>query len=171
MKISCKKPLSIYLAIFSIAALAFAYISEYGFGLVPCKLCLYQRIPYALVILVGFFSVLTDDNYKKQNYLSLVAGIIILLGGLTALYHVGVEQGIIITSACDQMTDNTNSIDEMRKLILETPQVACNKPQFIFLHLSMAAWNALISLLIALPSIVISLIRIRKTYGYNSKRS
>ncbi len=50
----------------SVAALVAALISQYGFGMQPCELCLYQRIPFAVVILLSVLGLVALKVMGKQ---------------------------------------------------------------------------------------------------------
>ena len=67
-----------------------AYIIEYGLGHKPCKLCIYQRFPYIISILLILSILLFKKNIKIHL---LLLSIISLLGSVLAFYHFGIEQG------------------------------------------------------------------------------
>lgn len=132
--------LSIILILYSITALAFAYISEHAFGLLPCILCIYQRIPYFVVIAFGLISLML----KGKAHLIFVAlcGLTFLTGAGIAAYHVGVEHGKFqMEDGCQSTDPVPSSLEEMRNQIIGKPAAACDKPQFVFLGISMAGWN------------------------------
>jgi disulfide bond formation protein DsbB len=146
------------LLVFSTFSLLGAYISEYWFGMLPCHLCLYQRIPHFIVILLALLALWFYSKNKPYNWVSLLGGVFILIGALIAAYHTGVEQGIIImdTSCADTLAPASNTLEEMRRQLLATPGVPCDKPQFVFLGLSMASWNMLLSLAVGIIVLVTS---------------
>jgi disulfide bond formation protein DsbB len=77
------------LALAAAVSLAAAYVAQYGFGLAPCRLCLWQRLPFALVVGLGFVA------WLKPAWRSYVLGAITLTfaaGAALAFFHVGVEQ-------------------------------------------------------------------------------
>lgn len=135
------------LCLFSITALVSAYTTEYGFGFRPCHLCLYQRIPFFIVLPLSIIGLLLGKRSTGRLLAGLVGGILLLVGAGIATYHVGVEQGIIImeTSCSDLITAPAQTLEAMRQQLLATPGVPCDKPQFMLLGLSMAAWNMLLS--------------------------
>jgi disulfide bond formation protein DsbB len=143
-----RSPLHI-LSVLSILALAGAYTSEYGFGLHPCHLCLWQRVPYAVV--VG--SALLTCRYWKHLRLRLSLLWLWLLTFIAeaalAFYHVGVEQHWwVFESECSGSGD-TSSVDALRDAILGAALVRCDQPAFMLLGLSMAGWNVLYALMLA----------------------
>lgn len=138
-------PLVPFLA--SALALGGAYVAEYGFGLRPCVLCLYQRIPYATAMALSLTALLI---WRKRNVLLpllALCGLAFSIGGFIAVYHVGVEQKLWRgTEHCGDSGAPPSSIEELREQILKAPVVRCDEPAFVFLGLSMAGWNLLYSL-------------------------
>ncbi len=134
----------------SAAPLAGALISQYAFGLLPCVLCIYQRVPYAVIIglaLLGFAFARTSRCVGPLVLLSMLA---FLTDAGIAFFHVGVEQGWWHgTEACGGSDVVASSIEELRRQIMEAPAVRCDEPAFVFLGLSMAAWNMLYALAVA----------------------
>ena len=90
---------------FSIFALASAFFIEYILGHKPCNLCLFERIPYILAIIL-IVLVLIFKNLEKNVFLLL--SIIFLLATLLSFYHFGIEQGFIKESAVCDIKQNTN---------------------------------------------------------------
>lgn len=127
----------------SIIALLLALISQYGFGLMPCELCLYQRMPYVLVIAAMLLTIIRQKYYRP---LMLFAVLCFLIGTVIAFYHMGVEYKWFKGFTACTNTFSAGSIEELRKQIIKAPVVRCDEPQFIFLGFSMAGWNMLFSL-------------------------
>ena len=96
MSFKLKENLQHYILFFSLFAILFAYYVEFVLGHKPCNLCLLERIPYILAILIIILSSIFK-NLKKLSFLML--GIIFLLATFLSIYHVGIEQGIISESA------------------------------------------------------------------------
>ena len=67
-----------------------AYIIEYSLGHKPCKLCLYQRYPYFISIIL-ILNILIIKKYIKLSLL--IVALVSLLGSIIAFYHFGIEQG------------------------------------------------------------------------------
>ena len=142
MKNIKKEPL-LFLLLSSISALTFAYISQYVFDYQPCILCFYQRKPFFAVIALSLIS-LTFLKTKKAKKISFFCCIIFLLiNCCIAFYHVGVEKKIFRgPSTCS--SENLNEIDnlqDLEKALMQTKAIRCDQPSFVFLGLSMAAWN------------------------------
>lgn len=128
-----------------LALLGGAYIGQYGFGLPPCEMCWWQR--YALfaalpLALIGWIR----PTAKLFTALALVA---ILIGGLIGGYHAGVEYGWWegLTACTTAATAGSgNALDA----ILDAPIVRCDVAAWTLLGISLAGWNFLISVPLAL---------------------
>ena len=87
-----------------------AYIIEYGLGYKPCKLCIYQRIPYIISIII-ILNFLFIKKYRKASLL--VLSFISLFGSVLAFYHFGIDQVLFTESAvCDAYPLTTDSLDK-----------------------------------------------------------
>ncbi len=143
MKNIKKEPL-LFLLLGSIFALTFAYISQYVFDYQPCILCLYQRKPFFAVIALSLIT-LTFLKTKQAKKISFFCCIIFLLiNCCIAFYHVGVEKKIFRGPTTCSSAENLNEIDnlqDLEKALLKTKAIRCDQPSFVFLSLSMAAWN------------------------------
>ena len=130
-------------ALLSAGALGFALVSQYAFGLAPCVLCLYQRLPYAAALALG---VLALPWPAARPYLLALASIALTGNAGIAAFHVGVEQhwwqGL---SGCSGAA-GARTLEEMRRLIQQAPIVRCDEVPWSFLGLSMAGWNVPASL-------------------------
>ncbi len=124
-----------------LAALGFQYLG----GLQPCELCHWQRLPHAVVVVLGVGGLLAPAQARPW-ILGLCAAALLAGAGL-ALYHVGVEQhwwqG---TAACEGSLPSGATVAELRKALLDRPPARCDQVAWSFLGLSMAAWNGLLSL-------------------------
>ena len=88
-----------FIFLVSIIALVSAFFIEYFLDHQPCNLCILERIPYLLAIIVVLL------NYKFiqfEKFFILLLTIIFLAGTILSLYHLGIEQGLIQESlVCD----------------------------------------------------------------------
>ena len=130
-----------YLLIFVASSLAIiaAYVAEFVFHLTPCILCLYQRIPYFLLII---FSLITLLASITRQYLRFVISLLTMVEITLASYHVGVERYIFEDSHVCQVQNGLNStIQEM----LSAGKIAstCSEVSFRFMNFSMVEWNLL----------------------------
>ena len=130
----------------STLALLSAFFIEYILGHQPCNLCILERIPYFLAIIVILL------NYKFiefEKFFILFLTIIFLFGTVLSLYHLGIEQGLIQESlVCDLKSgSNLLSKEEILKQLQEK-SVSCKDVTFKIFGLSLTSYNILISLLI-----------------------
>ena len=124
-----------------------AYIIEYGLGYKPCKLCIYQRIPYIISIII-ILNFLFIKKYRKASLL--VLSFISLFGSVLAFYHFGIEQGLFTESAvCDANPLTTDSLDKKDILKqLEQSTISCKDVDFTIFGFSLASINAIFSLIL-----------------------
>jgi disulfide bond formation protein DsbB len=150
-------PLIFPLGILAIALgpLGTALISQYFFDQHPCILCLYQRIPYAVGMILGLVSL---SFYKQPSRLALVLfalGATYAVGAGIAVFHVGVEQKLwTFASGCSGAgVDASQSLEAFIAQIKAAPTVRCDQPTWFFMGLTMAAWNVIFSAAVALGAL------------------
>jgi len=142
---------SIVLAAVGAGALATAYIAQFGFGLEPCVLCLYQRIPYALVAILGFVGLMRPHLLPT---LLVLAALVFAFGAALAAYHVGVEQHWWASATgCSGNTSKTKTTLDLIQSMQVKPPKACDAVDWTLLGISMAGWNVLFSALCAVASL------------------
>ena len=147
-----KTELSLIL-IFSVFSILFAFYVEYILNHKPCNLCLLQRIPYILTIIL----IIIVTIFKNlQRLVFLLLSLIFLLGTFLSLYHVGIEQGLISESfVCKDNVDT--SITDKAEILkqLESKAVSCKDVTFTIIGASLASINTFISLVITIITISI----------------
>ena len=150
-----QKLILIFLFLSSFFALLAAYISQYVFGLLPCPLCLYQRIPFFMVIFITLFAFLSKQSPERQKIIIKIALFILIINAILALYHVGVEQKIFIFDKCSDLSAGADNLQDLKQQILQIPAVRCDTPQFILFGISMAGWNVIYCLGIVLAAVIL----------------
>ena len=124
-----------------LAAFAFQYLG----GMAPCKLCLWQRWPHASAVIIGLLIMLTGEI--KLAWLGALAA---LSTAFIGLYHVGVEQAWWEgPTSCTSSGVSGVSAQDLMNQILAAPIVRCDDIAWQLSGISMAGWNALISLTLA----------------------
>jgi len=130
----------------SIIALISAFFIEYILGHQPCNLCILERIPYFLAIIVIIL------NYKFiefEKFFILFLTIIFLFGTVLSLYHLGIEQGLIQESLVCDLKSGSNLLSKEEILEqLQEKSVSCKDVTFKMFGLSLTSYNILISILI-----------------------
>ena len=147
-----KKILSSIL-IFVLLVLISAFIIEYQLGHKPCKLCLYERIPYFLSLLL-IIKIFFIKRYEKITLL--ILSLVFIISAALAFYHFGIEQGYFKESlACStgNLSENLSKDELLEQLKQET--VSCKNVSFKIFGLSLAAINTIFS--ICLSAIFIKL--------------
>ena len=142
----------------SVTALANAYIAQYAFGLEPCILCLYQRIPYAVAGVLGGAALFVPSLRFRAVA---VAGVVFLVGAALAFYHVGVEQHWWVSVAsCGAGgggpvdAGGPATVDELRQMLTRgRPAKACDEVDWTLFGLSMATYNVGVSLALGTASL------------------
>ena len=132
----------------SVIALISAFIIEYILCHQPCNLCIFERIPYLLAIIIILF------NYQFnqfEKFFVLLLLIVFLIGAILSLYHLGIEQGFIQESLVCDLKNGSNllSKEEILKQLQEK-NVSCKDVTFKIFGLSLTSYNILISLLICI---------------------
>ena len=134
-----------------------AYFIEYALGHQPCNLCLIERIPYILSIIL----IVINFRFKKSEKLLILSLILIFVFSFfISIYHFGIEQGFFEESSLCTLKDNSNIISKEELLkILNEKTVSCKDVTFRIFGLSLTSVNIFISLII-----IIILIKIYNTY-------
>ena len=142
-----------YLLIFliSIISLLGAVFIENVLEQSPCRLCLYQRIPYLFSIFICFFGF----NYYKNFLWIYLLLILFIISAILSGYHVGIENSIFEEfSGCTSENINiTNKLDLLNNLKKTMP--SCKNVDFKLFGLSLATINLIISLIISAISITL----------------
>ena len=139
-----------FIFLVSIIALVSAFFIEYILGHQPCNLCILERIPYLLSIII----ILLNFKFSQyEKFFILLLSIIFLAGAIISLYHLGIEQGFIQESlVCDLKSgSNLLSKEEILKQLQEK-NVSCKDVTFKIFGLSLTSYNILISLLITVST-------------------
>ena len=143
--------------IISLISIFSAYFIEYILGHQPCNLCLIERVPYGLSIILIF----ANYVFKKNERLIILLLIVIFIFSFSiSVYHFGIEQGHFKESAVCSLNNSANIIskEELLKLLNEKT-ISCKDVTFRIFGLSLTSINIIISLII-----MIILIKIYTVY-------
>jgi disulfide bond formation protein DsbB len=123
------------------ALLGGALGSQYIGGLHPCEMCYWQRWPHAAAMVLAGAAFLFPAASPRARMFAALAALAIAVSGAIGVYHAGVElgwwQGLTRCTAGGAM-----SLDQLMKV----PLVRCDQVQWSLLGISMAGWNAIVSL-------------------------
>jgi len=134
----------------SVAALLAALAAQYLGGLAPCPLCLWQRWPYAIAIPVGLVALLALPAHRLRLATGAL-GLLFLIGGGIAFFHVGVEAGWWqgLGECSGASTLGASSIEDLKKALMETAPVRCDAVPWSLFGISIAGYNLIASAVLA----------------------
>ena len=129
-----------------LGSLISAYIIEYVLKQEPCKLCIYQRFPYFISILL-LLNILVLKKFIKQSLL--ILSLVSLCGSTIAFYHFGIEQGFFNESLVCETKDLGQNLtkEEILKQLKENT-VSCKNVVFRVFGLSLATINTIFSFIL-----------------------
>ena len=147
------------LFIISVSLVA-TFIIQYSLGYQPCKLCIYERIPYFLSI----FFILEIIFFKKKVKITLLLlTVIFAISTTLAFYHLGIEQGFFAESfVCEDKNFSLNLSKEQILEQLKQNTISCKDVSFKILGFSLASINSIISLILS-----VIFLRLFINYGKN----
>jgi disulfide bond formation protein DsbB len=121
--------------------------SQYVGGLAPCELCLLQRWPWTIAMVIALVVLLAGER-AALPWVALLLAVVFAIGSGLAFYHVGVEQHWYPgPSACTASGNRAATVEELRQQLLHQQPVQCDQPAFSLFGVSMAGWNLLASLI------------------------
>ena len=135
--------LIVILAIISLTLIS-ALVIQYWFGHEPCRLCLYERIPYFLSILL-IIKILFIKKYEKVTLLMLF--LVFVGSSALALYHFGIEQGFFSESLACTTGNFAETLSKEQILEqLKLNSISCKDVSFRIFGFSLAAINTIFSI-------------------------
>jgi disulfide bond formation protein DsbB len=143
------------------ALLAGAYYFQYGRGLPPCEMCWWQRYAHMAALAFAIIALIGGKLPDRGRSFVWLAALGILASGLIGGYHAGVEAGLFEGfTQCTSLTGGgSGSNDDLLKAIIAAPIVRCDQVPWSLFGISMAGWNAILSVLGALVVLWLSLKR------------
>ena len=146
--------------LFSIVALASAFIAEFYFNLAPCEMCLKQREPYYIII-AGFI-LIRILKWQDRIWFYLGVQLIVIYGLFYSIWHVGIENKLLSGPAgCSDGLNITNNASDLKEQILSKPVINCEDVAWSIFGLSAATINSLLLFLI----FILNAIYIFNNYG------
>ena len=128
-----------------------ALLFQYVGGLAPCSLCLWQRWPHLIIILLAMCAPLLRMPRLVLTGIAITAAVSVFL----AAYHAGVEWRFWAgPGGCTANLGIGGDLASLTDSLLATPVVRCDEVAWSFLGLSMAGWNSLFSLDICLIALI-----------------
>jgi disulfide bond formation protein DsbB len=144
-----KKKFYLFILFYSLLAIFFALYIEYILQYKPCKLCLYQRVPYIAAIFISF----AGYSYFKNDKILILIVMIFSISALISGYHYGIENNIFEEfSGCTASTLGIIDKSELLKSLNDNVP-SCKDVSFKLFGISLAGINLLLSLLIVVYSL------------------
>ena len=132
--------------IISLVSIIFAYFIEYVLGYQPCNLCLIERIPYGLSIILITLSYFSKKNEK---FIILLLILTFFFSFAISAYHLGIEQGLFEESAVCGLKNTTGIISKEELLKqLQEKTISCKDVTFRIFGLSLTSINIILSLIL-----------------------
>src|SRR6476659_7877145 len=120
--------------------------SQYIGGLYPCEMCWWQRYAHMVAFALALVAFSAPSAAPRARTFTLLAALAIAVSGAIGVYHAGVEAKIFEGfTQCTALTSSSNPAD-LLKAITHAPLVRCDEVQFRFLGITLAGWNAILSL-------------------------
>ena len=141
----------------SLVSIISAYFIEYVLGHQPCNLCLIERIPYGLTVVL---IILNHILIKNERFMILLLILVFSFSLIISFYHFGIEQGIFEESSVCGLKDASNIVSKEELLKqLQVKNVSCKDVTFRIFGFSLTSLNIIISLIL-----VIFLSKVFKNY-------
>jgi disulfide bond formation protein DsbB len=136
-----------FILIFSILVILAAYFIQYVLGHQPCNLCLIERIPYIISIIIILICLFTK---RFEKIFLLILSLTFFTASLLSFYHFGIEQGFIKESlVCDLNNLKNETSKEALLNQLKKMPINCKDVTFKIFGLSLATLNIFISLILS----------------------
>ena len=154
------KSLDFFFLFSSLTILIVVYYLEFFINLEPCKLCVYQRIPYFIIIFLTLINLILEKK-KFRNFFNFLFIFIFLISLLLAIYHFGIENNFWEPLVgCESNNFSTTKNSNLKEYLLNKQFVDCKNVSMYFLNISLAGYNIIVSSFL----LIISFIKLRKEY-------
>ena len=132
----------------SLISIFSAFFIEYVLGHQPCNLCLMQRVPYGLSIILVILNYILKKN---GQFIIILLTMLFSFSLIISFYHFGIEQGFIEESAVCGISNTSNVISKEELLKqLQEKNVSCKDVTFKVFGFSLTTYNILLSLLLVI---------------------
>jgi disulfide bond formation protein DsbB len=136
----------VFVLVTSAAVMAAVLLSQYWGGLTPCELCLSERWPWDVAIVIAFVAAMVGSR-PALPWVALLLAAVFAAGSALGFYHLGVEQHWVAgPSACTSAAGTPETLDALKVQLLHQQPVRCDEPAWTIFGVSLAGWNFLASL-------------------------
>lgn len=145
------------LMVMGAGALAIALIGEHVFGIEPCLLCLYQRVPYVIVALLAAAGLVLPLSPRLRRLAVVLCALVLAAGAALAFYSVGVEEHWWAGVAGCEGTIPTIATGQSLQDLLRQPsggRRACDEDVWRLFGVSLAGYNVLVQAVVAVASLL-----------------
>jgi disulfide bond formation protein DsbB len=130
----------------SVAVLGGVLVSQYWGGLAPCELCVLQRWPWVVSIVISAIGIRVSSRLAL-SWVALTLAAVFAVSSALAFYHAGVERYWFAgPSACTGAATAADTVEALKARILGQMPVRCDEPAWSLWGISLAGWNLLASL-------------------------
>lgn len=137
-----------------LGAMGTALTTQYGFGLPPCILCLYQRVPYIVAGVLAAAAMSAKLPPRARIALVALCALAFAIDSGIAVYHVGVEHHWWESACVGGVNPEANSADALKALLAGPPPVPCDRVPWSIFGISMAGYNAMFAFALAVFSVI-----------------
>tara|TARA_X000000950_G_scaffold249119_1_gene308719 strand:- start:329 stop:817 length:489 start_codon:yes stop_codon:yes gene_type:complete len=123
-----------------------AVLLEIYLSLIPCDLCIKQRIVHGSILILSLL-IFPLYTFSKLKLIMLSILNFLWLGSATlAFYHFGIEKKLWegFSECSSNLIFNENTLDQL----LSKSPIRCDETQFELLYISLAGWNGILSIII-----------------------
>ena len=137
-----------FIFLICLVSIVSAYFIEYVLGHQPCNLCLIERIPYGLGLIL---IILNYTLIKNERFIILLLILVFIFSFILSFYHFGIEQGFFKESAVCGLK-NALSVITKEELLeqLQVKTVSCKDVTFKIFGFSLTAFNMIVSLILVI---------------------
>ena len=133
--------------IVSTTTLLVVYFLQYVLGMQPCEMCINERYPYFILILLSlifivFIRTSNKNQIKSSSIIKYLSLLVIFAALIYSFIHVGTERGFIEGfSGCSGSLSVIDNADSLLLALEKTPLIRCDDPVLLFNFISIAESN------------------------------
>jgi disulfide bond formation protein DsbB len=150
-----------FVLITSAIVLSAVCVAQYWGGLAPCELCLLQRWPWAVAIVISFVATMVGSR-PALPWVALLLAVVFTVSDGFAAYHVAVEQHWVQgPTACSGAATAADTLEALKAQLLRQQPVRCDEVAWSLWGISLAGWN-LIGSVVMLSCCIAVLVQSRR---------